>query len=51
MARMKPLTINLPDDLVQRLCELSGREKRSPEEAVCEILRKRRTILRPSPDS
>jgi len=41
MARMKPLTINLPDELVQRLCELSSREQRSPEDTICQILRKR----------
>jgi predicted transcriptional regulator len=38
---MKPLTINLPDDLVERLEELSSRQQRSPEDTVCEILRKR----------
>jgi len=41
MAAMKPLTINLPDELVQRLQELSSRQQRSPEETVCEIVRKR----------
>ena len=41
IVRMKPLSINLPDDLVERLQELSSREQRSPEDTVCEILRKR----------
>ncbi len=41
MANMKPLTINLPDDLVERLEELSSRQQRSPEDTACEILRKR----------
>ncbi|MBN1492474.1 MAG: hypothetical protein JXA69_21355 [Phycisphaerae bacterium] len=41
MASMTPLTINLPDDLAQRLREMSNREQRSPEDAACEILRKR----------
>ena len=38
---MRPLTINLPDDLDERLRELASREHRSPEEAVCDILRRR----------
>lgn len=38
---MKPLTINLPDDLEQQLHELSARDKRSPEDTVREILRRR----------
>lgn len=38
---MKPLTINLPDDLEAGLEELSRREKASPEETVCRILRNR----------
>ncbi len=41
MGSMKPLSINLPDDLVERLEELSSRQQRSPEDTVCEILRKR----------
>jgi plasmid stability protein len=41
MECMKLLTINLPDDLEQRLQEVSQREHRSPEETVCEILRRR----------
>ena len=44
MTGMESLTINLPDDLAKRLRELSRRERRSPEETVCEILRRR--ILR-----
>jgi plasmid stability protein len=43
---MKALTINLPDDLEQRLQEFSRRENRSPEDAVCEILRKRLILER-----
>lgn len=41
MASMKSLTINLPDDLEQRLQEVSRREHRSPEDTACEILRRR----------
>ena len=38
---MKSLTIQLPDDLERKLQELSQRERRSPEDTVCDILRKR----------
>jgi len=38
---MKPLTINLPDDLEDRLQEVSRRMHRSPENTACEILRRR----------
>ena len=41
MDGMKALTINLPDALEERLQELSRREHRSPEDTVCEILRRR----------
>lgn len=37
---MKALTINLPDDLDQRLREFAGRENLSPEESVREIVRR-----------
>lgn len=43
---MKTLTINLPDDLERRLQELSNREQRSPEDTVCEIIRKRLSLNR-----
>lgn len=46
MTPMKSLTINLPDDLGERLQEVSSREHRSPEETVCEILRKRLALDR-----
>jgi predicted transcriptional regulator len=38
---MKSLTINLPDELEDRLQEVSRRMRRSPEDAACEILRRR----------
>ena len=38
---MKSLTINLPDDLARRLQELSNRRQRTPEDTICEIIRKR----------
>jgi plasmid stability protein len=38
---MKTLTINLPDDMEQRLQEVSQREHRSLEETACDILRRR----------
>lgn len=38
---MRPLTIDLPDDLDKRLREVSSREHRSPEETAKDILRKR----------
>ena len=41
MEYMKVLTINLSDDMEQRLQEVSQREHRTLEEAACEILRKR----------
>jgi len=43
---MKSLTIKLPEDLEQRLQALSSRERRSPEDTVCEILRKRLALDR-----
>ena len=46
MAFMKSLTICLSDDLDHRLRELSTRAHRSPEETVCEILRKRLVLDR-----
>jgi predicted transcriptional regulator len=41
MIGMKALTINLSDDLDQRLRAMSTRERRSPEETAEEILRRR----------
>lgn len=38
---MKPLTINLSDDLEQRLRQLSEREQKSPEDTVYQIVRRR----------
>jgi len=41
MGPMKSVTIQLPDDLERRLQELSQRESRSPQETICDILRRR----------
>ena len=38
---MKAMTINLPDDLAEGLGEVSRREHRSPEDTLCDILRRR----------
>lgn len=43
---MRVLTINLPDDLDQRLGEVSKREHRTPEETAQEILRRRLNLDR-----
>jgi plasmid stability protein len=43
---MKPLTINLSEELERRLRDLSNRESRSLEDSVCEILRRRLVLDR-----
>jgi len=46
MVGMKSLTIHLPDELGQQLEELCRRERRSPEDTVCEILRRQLVLDR-----
>ena len=46
MSCMTPHTINLPDDLESRLQEISRRDNLSPDEAICQILRKRLLLNR-----
>ena len=46
MDGMKSLTINIPDDLERRLQEMSNRQHRSPEDTVCDILRRRLNVER-----
>jgi predicted transcriptional regulator len=41
MDHMKVLTISLSDELEQRLREVSGRQRRTPEDAARDILRRR----------
>jgi predicted transcriptional regulator len=43
---MKALTISLPDALEQQLQEMSRRENRTPQDTVCEIVRRRLVLDR-----